>query len=153
MDDEQYFSKIQAEIQERTLADVGAALNTVKDPLSGFFGREPNVAVPTSSQTPEGEANGTVDFQKSVVATQRFDISEPGWEERLQHFVNQYLGVSGQVTMNGPPVYSEVGSDMGTDIGTDMGTVWQAEGPMLETIETAISPIPNPPSTADFYGL
>ena len=91
MDDEQYFSKIQAEVEERTLSDIGSALDTIKDPLSSLAKRNKNTAVPTSAGTPEGESNNTVNFQKSVVATKRFDISEPAWEDRLQNFVNEYI--------------------------------------------------------------
>ncbi len=94
MDDEQYFAKIQADVEERTLADISTALNRVSGPLADVLGGErTNVAVPTSSETPDGETNATVDFQKSVVATQRFDINELGWEQRLQGFVNSHISV------------------------------------------------------------
>ncbi len=92
MDEEQYFSKIKAEVEERTLADISEALQTITDPVSNLFkSGKANQAIPTSAATPTAESNSDVNFQKSVVATQRFDISEPGWEERLQAFVNAHL--------------------------------------------------------------
>lgn len=90
MDDEQYFANVQADVTERTLADVGTALDTVR----GAIRSTPNVATPTSAITPDGEVADGVDFQKSVVAYQRFDISEPGWEMRLNDFVGRYIGCS-----------------------------------------------------------
>lgn len=106
MDDEQYFAKVKAEITERTLADVGYALNKVADPLSKL-GKKPgtNTAIPTSSETPSAESNKNVNFQKSVIATQRFDISEAGWEERLQAFVSEFIAVNnGQSEIPGYPI-------------------------------------------------
>ena len=105
MDDEQYFSKIQAEVQERTLADIGTALDTIKDPLASLMTRnDANIAVPTSSATPVEQSNNTVNFQSSVVATQRFDISEIGWEGRLKAFVDEHLSVhSDQVSVGHYP--------------------------------------------------
>lgn len=94
MDDEQYFSKIQAEIQERTLADVNTGLQTITKaikPVAATTEETANTATPTSASTPDNQGNRTVDFQKSVVATQRFDISEPCWEERMMQFVNSRL--------------------------------------------------------------
>jgi hypothetical protein len=94
MDDEQYFAKIKAEITERTLQDIGYALDKVADPLSKLGTKqETNSAIPTSSETPVAETNNNVNFQKSVIATQRFDISEAGWEERLQAFVSEFIAV------------------------------------------------------------
>ncbi len=109
MDDEQYFSKVQAEVQERTLQDISTALNTVKDPLANLIKKDKgNVAIPTSAGTPAGDSNDTVNFQKSVVATQRFDISESGWEQRLQDFVNEHIGDGASQTVSASPdVYSQ----------------------------------------------
>lgn len=92
MDDEQYFAKIQADVTERTMADVSTAIKTLQGPLSsGAKKSKDNAATPTSASTPEGEQSNTVNFQKSVVAFKRFDISEPCWEERMMEFVNSRL--------------------------------------------------------------
>ncbi len=96
MDDEQYFSKIQADVTERTLKDVGAALNTLKGPLTP---KKPAQASTTSANTPDGQGNSNVNFQKSVVASQRFDISEPDWEARMEIFIDNRLN-----SQNGTPV-------------------------------------------------
>lgn len=88
-DHEQYFSDIQADVQEQTLADVSSALSTL-NPLAENPGST-NAAIATSANSSDAESNGTVDFQNSVVATQRFDISDAGWEGRVQQFVNQYI--------------------------------------------------------------
>jgi hypothetical protein len=89
MDDQQYFSKIQADVTERTLEDVGKALDTLKGTVA------PPAATPkaatTGADTPSGEANGSVNFQKSIVASKRFDISEPDWEARMNAFINSKL--------------------------------------------------------------
>jgi hypothetical protein len=94
MDDQQYFSQVQAEIEEKTIESISGALNTIKDPLVLLKPKKLNSAKPTSANTPEGESKDDVHFQKSVVAIQRFDISEPGWEEQMMFFVNEKLGVS-----------------------------------------------------------
>ena len=90
MDDEQYFSNIQAEVTERTLEDVSTAIETVQGAIVPKP-TTPNTAKPTAANTSAAEAVSTVDFQKSVVATQRFDISEPDWEARMMAFVNERL--------------------------------------------------------------
>jgi len=106
MDDEQYFAKVAAEIEERTLADISYALKTVADPISKLAKKsKDNKAIPTSSETPVAETNETVNFQKSVIATQRFDISEPDWGERLQAFVNEFIAVD--KTLESSPAFQE----------------------------------------------
>ncbi len=106
MDDEQYFAAVKAKITERTLEDVAEALKTVKDPLSKLAKKQSeNTAIPTTSETPVAESNNNVNFQKSVIATQRFDISEAGWEERLQSFVSEFIAVdNGQTALEGYPL-------------------------------------------------
>lgn len=99
MDDEQYFSQVQAEIEEKTIESISGVLETVKDPLASLRPKKPNTAKPTSSNTPEGESKEDVHFQKSVVAIQRFDISEPGWEEEMMTFVNAKLVDPSGVTL------------------------------------------------------
>jgi hypothetical protein len=85
MDDEQYFKNVQAEVQERTIQDISTAIATLTP------GNSNNKAVPKSANTP-ADAVSDVNFQKSIVACQRFDISEPDWEFRLSEFVNTSLG-------------------------------------------------------------
>lgn len=92
MDDEQYFSKIQADVTERTLQDIGTALDTLKGPLTPTKKPATNKATPTSANSTGNENSDTVNFQKSLVASQRFDISEPDWEARMMDFVNLHLG-------------------------------------------------------------
>ncbi|MFO1002907.1 MAG: hypothetical protein U0936_21460 [Planctomycetaceae bacterium] len=111
MDDEQYFSKIQAEVTERTMADVSSAIKTLQGPLSnGAKKAATNVATPTSASTPDGEQSNTINFQKSVVAFKRFDVSEPCWEERMMEFVNSRLGTSHSVP--DAPYITDVSSHM-----------------------------------------
>ena len=89
MDDEQYFAKVQADITERTMADVGSAINSLKGPLTARLSS--NRATPTAASTPGEQQAVDVHFQKSIVAIQRFDISQPNWECRMNAFVNQRL--------------------------------------------------------------
>lgn len=89
MDDEQYFSKVQADVTERTMADVNTAINTIKGPLKPK--KSANSATPTAANSNESEQADDVHFQKSVVAIQRFDISEAFWEDRMMAFVSERL--------------------------------------------------------------
>jgi hypothetical protein len=90
MDKEQYFSDVQAEVQERTLQDISAALNTA----GGVIKKDSTAAnaTPVSADTPETQSNQSVSFQKSVVASKRFDIAECNWEREMQDFVSHHLG-------------------------------------------------------------
>ncbi len=90
MDDEQYFSNITAEVTERTINDINTSLGTLQPALTQF--KKPAVpkAKATTANSPEADADN-VGFKKSVIAYQRFDISEPDWECRLQEFVNCQL--------------------------------------------------------------
>ncbi len=101
MDDQQYFSQVQAQIQEKTIEDISGALNTIKEPLISLRAKKTNSARPTSASTPEAEGTNDVQFQKSVVAIQRFDISEPGWEDNMTSFVNEKLGGSSAAAVEG----------------------------------------------------
>ena len=69
-------------------------MKTITNPLVSLGQKKSNSAKPTSASTPEGESKDDVHFQKSVVAIQRFDISEPGWEDEMMWFVNEKLGAS-----------------------------------------------------------
>ncbi len=91
MDDEQYFSKVQAEVEERTIQDVNAAITTLKGPLTAS---KPTKATPTSADSTGTDQSMEVNFQMSVIATQRFDISEPDWEARMTSFVDSRLHTS-----------------------------------------------------------
>ncbi len=91
MDDEQYFSKVQAEVEERTIQDVNAAITTLKGPLTAI---KPTKATPTSADSTGTDQSMEVNFQMSVIATQRFDISEPDWEARMTSFVDTRLDTS-----------------------------------------------------------
>jgi DNA repair exonuclease SbcCD ATPase subunit len=90
LDDEQYFSQIQAEVTERTIEDVSGALNRLSSPLASLRTRD-NRAIPTSARTPPAEAHQEVHFQKSIIGFHRFDISSPGWEEQVMIFINHAL--------------------------------------------------------------
>ena len=91
MDDEQYFAKVQADVTERTIEDVSGALETITSPISSLKAKQSNSATPSSAANSISEINESVNFQKSVVAMCRFDISEPGWEEQMMCFINQKL--------------------------------------------------------------
>jgi len=88
MDDEQYFANVSAEVTERTIADINTGLKTLTAK------EKKNDAVPTSANTPEAEVADGINFQKSVIAYKRFDISEPGWEHLMDEFVKRYVGQS-----------------------------------------------------------
>lgn len=90
LDDEQYFSDIQAKVTEQTLADIDTALGTLKDNLRRPRSKDMS-ATPTSGNTTAEASPGSVSFQKSVIAYQRFDISECDWEVRLNAFVEQHI--------------------------------------------------------------
>ncbi len=105
MDEEQYFSDVQAEVTERTLSDIGDALTTVGGAVTK---PKPTAATPVSSETPAADGNNTVNFQQSVIASKRFDISESGWEQNMRDFVNGHLGRSdliGETPSLAPALY------------------------------------------------
>lgn len=112
MDDEQYFAKIQAEVTERTMADVSTAIKTLQGPLTPQKSTD-NTATPTSADTPDAEQAFDVNFQKSVVAFKRFDISEPGWEEQMMSFVNERLCRGAGPQLHESSGYSEVSDEYG----------------------------------------
>ncbi|QDU05508.1 hypothetical protein V6x_52450 [Gimesia chilikensis] len=91
MDDEQYFANVAAEVTERTIQDINTGLKTLTAKESE------NNAVPTSANTPEAKVADGINFQKSVIAYKRFDISEPGWEHQMDEFVKRYVGQSLQI--------------------------------------------------------
>jgi hypothetical protein len=93
MDSEQYFVSIQAAYEERTLEQITTALGTLKTGTAG------SLAASTASKS-EGtvnavevgkDAQGSIGAGARTIALARFDISEPGWEERLQCFVEQHV--------------------------------------------------------------
>lgn len=94
MDDEQYFSNITAEVTERTINDINTSLGTLQPALTQFKKPKVPTAKATTANSPEADADN-VGFKKSVIAYQRFDISEPDWECRLQEFVNCQLNRCG----------------------------------------------------------
>lgn len=104
MDDEQYFSKVQAEVTERTISDISGAITTLKDPVKSLVSPTKNSAKATSAITPDGEVADGTDFQKSVIAFQQFDISEPGWEFALQDFINCHLMGATATMLQQPPL-------------------------------------------------
>lgn len=91
MDDDQYFAKIQADVTERTINDVNASLQKLQPVLSKPATPKAAAVVANAAE----QASDNISFQKSVIAYQRFDISEPDWECRLQDFVNFQLNRCG----------------------------------------------------------
>ena len=85
----QYFTTIQASVQERTIRDVTGVINTFPNTASATSSAagQQTSAVGNAPMTPPN-----VELRQSVVAFERFDISEPGWEERMHAFVDSYLG-------------------------------------------------------------
>jgi hypothetical protein len=78
-DSEQYFRKIEAAYEERTLADINTAIGNISDAISS------GTSLPKS-----GEKNSLA-FENRLIATQRFDLSQPDWETQLQCFVDLHL--------------------------------------------------------------
>lgn len=106
-DNQQYFKDVQASVEEQTLADIGTALQTVQGlQINPVPNQNGETADPTDASTEEDDSANGVDFQKSVIAYKRFDISEPGWEDRMNCFIQQYLGSGDYIA--GQPCHSGV---------------------------------------------
>jgi len=86
-DDDQYFKTIQAEVQEKTMEQIGAALDNVKGVLSSSDANFKGGVV-----TGEEGEKSNLKFEKSVIACQRFDLARPHWEEEVNCFVQGYIG-------------------------------------------------------------
>ncbi|MBL8819254.1 MAG: hypothetical protein JNL58_24700 [Planctomyces sp.] len=78
-DSEQYFRKIEAAYEERTLADVDEAIGNIGSAFS------------SSTTLPKSGEKKLLAFENRLIATQRFDLSEPDWETQMQCFVDLYL--------------------------------------------------------------
>ncbi len=80
-DAQQYFSKIRGTYEEKTLATLGSVIT--------------GEAQAGSKSTTNAIELGDEKYQRitRVVAFERFDISECGWEDRMHAFVQQYMGV------------------------------------------------------------
>jgi hypothetical protein len=126
MDEEQYFADVQAEVTERTLQDVSAALNTLSGNTAQTSNKDSDKAEakPVSAKTPEAESNQEVSFQKSVIATKRFDISDCNWEREMQEFVSLHLGRP-DLLQNAPQV--EYSSEIGlSDVSDERSGSWHS---------------------------
>lgn len=85
-DDDQYFKTIQAKVEEQTMQQVGAALDTVKGALSSNGN-------PAKGGFVNGEGDtSNLKFEKSIIACQRFDLARPHWEDEVNAFVEDYIG-------------------------------------------------------------
>ncbi len=78
-DSEQYFRKIEAAYEERTLADINTAIGNISDAIS------------SSTSLPKSGEKNSLAFENRLIATQRFDLSEPDWETQLKCFVDFHL--------------------------------------------------------------
>jgi hypothetical protein len=126
MDEEQYFSDVQAAVTERTLQDVSTAINTLTGNTTQKATPDPQKAdaKPVSAKTPEAESNQEVSFQKSVIATKRFDISDCNWEREMQEFVSLHLGRP-DLLQNAPQV--EYSSEIGlSDVSDERSGSWHS---------------------------
>lgn len=74
-DTEQYFKKIQASYEEKTIEDINTALQTVT-------GIKSSVSLPTDDN---------LMHDTREVARRRFDLSNPCWEQELVGFVNSHV--------------------------------------------------------------
>lgn len=82
-DAEQYFKSIRGKVEDETIDTITKVLGS--DAFAATTGettRALNVKV----------ENGNYQRLKRVVAFQRFDISEQGWEDQMQAFIDQHLG-------------------------------------------------------------
>lgn len=86
-DDEQYFSKIRAEVQERTLRDITSVIETF--PKTKSAGGEQ-----ASSRLQTNVAG--VSIEESLLAFERFDIADPYWEAKMHEFIDRKLRECGQ---------------------------------------------------------
>jgi hypothetical protein len=87
-DQEQFFSSVNAKVEERTIRDITEVVSTFpKTPSTNGAAKEASAryAAPASIPT-----NGLL-IQDSIVAIERFDINEPGWEDRMNQFVEYHL--------------------------------------------------------------
>lgn len=83
--DDQYFKKIDNSIDDTTITDSAALLNTA---LKGVTGISTAADGPTTDQT--GLLSNLL-RDKRVVAYKRFDINDPDFELQVEMFVNQHL--------------------------------------------------------------
>ena len=96
-DGEQYFAKIRGSIDDRTMQELGSDFGTgLFQPPGAFAAGASSAGAPTKS-VPSPE----IQLATRVVAYQRFDLNEAGWEERVQAFVDEHLGIA--VSCSGCP--------------------------------------------------
>jgi len=76
----QYFQQIKYKIEDETIKDINAALNTLLPKLPTVPGKR------VSAKLPEG-----VQEMSRVVAWRRFDIDDPNFERNVITFVETYL--------------------------------------------------------------
>jgi hypothetical protein len=87
-DGEQYFSKIRGDIDDDTLEDLNTIVGTELPKLKQTF----NSAINSARSLPSAVGNLTdLDIQERVIAYERFDISECGWEARMQEFIDTHV--------------------------------------------------------------
>ena len=89
-DSENYLKKISGDITDNTLSTIGTGLTSLAGPDGG------------ANEPVEGDSMSAVKaklFKKAdyeeftrIIAFQRFDIAEQGWEEQMHAFVEQHLG-------------------------------------------------------------
>lgn len=84
--DQQYFSKIQSEIDDNTIIEVADAINRVIPAFASLTAGTGTPSQGIGSQLQSKVIRGT-----RVVAYNRFDINSPDFEQQLEAFVNLHL--------------------------------------------------------------
>jgi hypothetical protein len=128
-DSEQYFANVEATVKEETIKDIKSAIDTLKGAISGA--------------QKSSEKRGGLTVVRSVVAIQRFDISEPDWEMQLQTFVESHLGAcrpAGESRTPGgalvPALESEFSRDQRPELrGDETGTRNDRAPPRADTVD------------------
>lgn len=87
-DGEQYFSKIRGSIDDDTLEDLNTVIGTEFPKLRTTL----NTGVKSAQNLPDPVGDfSSLDIQERVIAYERFDINECGWEERMQTFIDTHV--------------------------------------------------------------
>ena len=85
IDSEGYFQTIQSSIIDNTIRDINAAITGIAT------GTPPKPLVLTAGDLTTISGIGGIRSFDSVIAVQKFDVSEPNWELRLNEFVAPFL--------------------------------------------------------------
>ena len=92
IDSEQYFAKIKGTVTDATISTIDEIVKS--DGLKGLLTNAGSGAAGDAScvlLAPDVCNTDKIEFDQRVVAFQRFDINEPGWEDKVAAFVDHHL--------------------------------------------------------------